>query len=73
MREPVFYVNGRFVPESGALVSVSDLVLLRGFGVFDFAVSHSVMIINSIPKAMNAALNLHKMKDLLIPSATQLS
>jgi branched-chain amino acid aminotransferase len=32
----VFYVNGRFVPQSRAKVAVSDLGLLRGYGVFDF-------------------------------------
>jgi len=35
-KEPIFYVNGRFVPQSQARVAVSDLGLLRGYGVFDF-------------------------------------
>ncbi len=33
---PVFYVDGRFVPESRAFVGVSDLGLLRAYGVFDY-------------------------------------
>jgi branched-chain amino acid aminotransferase len=36
LKESVFYVNGRFVPESRAFVGVSDLGLLRGYGVFDY-------------------------------------
>jgi len=41
MGEPVFYVNGRFVPESQASVAVSDLGLLRGYGVFDFTMTYN--------------------------------
>jgi branched-chain amino acid aminotransferase len=36
MKEPILYVNGRFVAESHASVRVSDLGLLRAYGVFDF-------------------------------------
>ncbi|MEM3439817.1 MAG: aminotransferase class IV [Candidatus Bathyarchaeia archaeon] len=35
-KEPIFYVNGEFLPQSQAKVAVSDLGLLRGYGVFDF-------------------------------------
>lgn len=31
-----FYVNGNFVEEDKALIPVTDLSVLRGFGVFDF-------------------------------------
>ena len=39
--EPVFYVNGRFLPQSCASISVLDIGLLRGFGVFDFTVTYN--------------------------------
>lgn len=32
----VFYINGEFVDAGSASVSVRDLAILRGFGVFDF-------------------------------------
>jgi len=32
----IFYVDGEFVPEDRAVISVKDLGLLRGYGVFDF-------------------------------------
>jgi branched-chain amino acid aminotransferase len=41
MGEPVFHVKGRFLPQSQALVSVSDLGLLRGYGVFDFTITYN--------------------------------
>lgn len=41
MGEPVLYVNGGFVPESQASVAVSDLGLLRGYGVFDFTITYN--------------------------------
>jgi len=38
--EEIFYVNGQYVRKSEAKISVKDLVVLRGFGVFDFMVTH---------------------------------
>jgi len=32
----IYYVDGTFVDESDATVSVKDIAILRGFGVFDF-------------------------------------
>lgn len=36
MNQPVYYINGNYVPESEAKLSVFDLSILRGFGVFDY-------------------------------------
>jgi branched-chain amino acid aminotransferase len=35
MADFIYYVNGRFLPASEAAVGVSDLGLVRGYGVFD--------------------------------------
>lgn len=32
----IYYVNGRFVKEADAHISVSDLSVIRGYGIFDF-------------------------------------
>jgi branched-chain amino acid aminotransferase len=40
MNDPIFYVNGRFLQESTAFVKVSDIGLLRGYGVFDFTITY---------------------------------
>lgn len=32
----VYYVNGSFVEQKDAMISVNDLAVLRGYGVFDF-------------------------------------
>lgn len=36
MRECVFYINGKFLSESKACISVYDIGLLRSYAVFDF-------------------------------------
>lgn len=36
MKECIFYINGKFLPESKACISVYDIGFLRGFAVFDF-------------------------------------
>lgn len=33
---PIYYINGRFVPQSAAMISVHDLGLVRGYGVFEY-------------------------------------
>jgi branched-chain amino acid aminotransferase len=40
MVESIFYVNGKFMPESQASISIYDLGLLRGYGVFDFTMTY---------------------------------
>ena len=41
MTESIFYVNGRFVTESQASIRVSDLGLVRAYGVFDFMITYN--------------------------------
>ncbi|QZA59231.1 aminotransferase class IV [Candidatus Rhabdochlamydia porcellionis] len=36
MNQSIYYINGSYVPESEAKLSVFDLSILRGFGVFDY-------------------------------------
>lgn len=40
-KEPIYYLNGKFVPKSKAKISVWDLGLLRGYGVFDYIVTYN--------------------------------
>jgi len=37
----IYYVDGQFVSEDQALISVKDLAVLRGFGVFDFLITYN--------------------------------
>lgn len=36
MTQPIYYVNGSFLPADQAAVSLRDLSVIRGYGVFDF-------------------------------------
>lgn len=35
MQQPIFYVNGHFVPADQAALPINDLGIVRGYGVFD--------------------------------------
>jgi len=35
MSTPIYFVNGHFVPEDQAVLPVSDLGIIRGYGIFD--------------------------------------
>ncbi|NQU62835.1 MAG: aminotransferase class IV [SAR324 cluster bacterium] len=37
----VYYIDGQFVGDDKALISVKDIVVLRGFGVFDFLITYN--------------------------------
>lgn len=39
-KEPIYYLNGRFLKKSRAKISVCDLGLLRGYGAFDYIVTY---------------------------------
>jgi len=36
-----YYIDGEFVTEDKAFVSVKDIIVLRGFGVFDFLITYN--------------------------------
>ena len=36
-----YYINGQFVSDDKSLISVKDIVVLRGFGVFDFLITYN--------------------------------
>jgi branched-chain amino acid aminotransferase len=48
----IYYVDGKFVPASEAVISVNDLALLRGYGVFDFLRTY-----NSVPFLLDAHID----------------
>jgi branched-chain amino acid aminotransferase len=35
MTEPIYYVNGKYIPASQATLTLNDLGIVRGYGVFD--------------------------------------
>lgn len=41
MAQPLYYVNGEFVPASEARLPVNDLSIVRGYGVFDYTRSYN--------------------------------
>ncbi len=48
----IYYVDGNFVPANQAAISVNDLALLRGYGIFDFLRTY-----NGVPFYMDAHIN----------------
>lgn len=40
MSEPIYFINGRYLPKSRAKLSILDLGWLRGYGVFDYLVTY---------------------------------
>jgi len=40
MAQPIYYVNGAFVPADQAMLPVNDLSIVRGYGVFDYTRSY---------------------------------
>lgn len=40
MVQPIYYVNGHFVPADQATLPVNDLSIVRGYGVFDYTRSY---------------------------------
>ncbi len=40
MAQPIYYVNGSFVPADQATLPVNDLSIVRGYGVFDYTRSY---------------------------------
>lgn len=47
----IYYVNGQFVKDSEALISINDLSVIRGYGVFDFLRTY-----NGVPFHLKAHL-----------------
>ena len=37
----IYYIDGKFVSEDEATLSVKDITVLRGFGVFDFLITYN--------------------------------
>jgi branched-chain amino acid aminotransferase len=35
MSDPIFYVNGRYTPAQDAMISATDLAVMRGYGIFE--------------------------------------
>ena len=36
-----FYIDGKYVDEDKCVLSVKDIIVLRGFGVFDFLITYN--------------------------------
>ena len=65
--KPIYYVNGKYVPKNEAKISVSDLGLLRGYGVFDYIVTYKGGRPFLIKKHLKRLYNSANLIDLKIP------
>ncbi len=53
-----YFVNGKFIPDRKAFISVLDIGLLRGYGVFDFLITYNgrpFLIDDHIDRLFNSA------------------
>ena len=53
-----YYVNGQFINEDAATISVKDIVVLRGFGVFDFLITYNgkpFRLVQHVERLQNSA------------------
>lgn len=37
----IYYIDGKFVDDGNALISAKDIIVLRGYGVFDFLITYN--------------------------------
>ena len=56
----IYYIDGQFVDEDKAVVSAKDLVVLRGFGVFDALITYNkrpFLLKDHVERLQNSASN----------------
>ena len=41
MAEPIYFINNKFFPASKAYLPISDLSIMRGYGVFEFLITYN--------------------------------
>ena len=70
-KEPIFYLNGKFLPKSKTAISVNDLGFLRGYGVFDFVVTYKNGRPFLIKKHIKRLYNSASLIGLKIPFSSQ--
>lgn len=70
-RQPIYFLNGKFVTKSKASISLWDLGLLRGYGVFDFIVTYKGGKPFLLKKHLNRLAHSAKLIGLKIPWSLQ--